>query len=310
MSPFAVIAVLLIAQTDSAAPAGSAVFADGPVASAAPANPWKVALDAGLMTTQNAYSDSWSGGEAGSLSWAATAALTAQKQCTPRTLHVNAAKLAFGQTLSQNQADKRWNPPAKSTDLIDLESLLRLTLGLVVDPFASLRLETQFRDASDRSNVRSFNPSTVTGSVGVARTILKGPDRELTTRLGLSVKRRSNRGVLVDPVNVIRQSYSDKNGGLEWITDFKTPVFSDKVRYTAKLTAYQAFYNSQATALDGLPGEDDWRAPDVNWENALAASVSKFLMVNLYLQWLYDKEVDQRGRLKETLSLGLTYSHR
>lgn len=309
MSPFTLIAVLLIAQADGAAPAGTAVVPDGPVASAGPANPWKITLDAGLMTTQNAYSDSWSGGESGSLSWATNWAFAAQKQYTPKLNHKNTTKLSFGQTVSQTES-KKWNRPVKSTDLIDLESLLRLTLGLVVDPFVSARYETQFRDASDPSNIRSFNPATITGSLGAARSFFNEKNRELTMRLGVSAKQRINRNVMVDPVNLTRATAKQKNGGLEYITDYRTPVFSDKVQYVAKLSVYKAFYNSNADALAGLPNENYWKSPDVNWENTLTASISKYLMVNLYLQWLYDKEVDVRGRLKETLSLGLTYSYK
>lgn len=33
-------------------------------------------------------------------------------------------------------------------------------------------------------------------------------------------------------------------------------------------------------------------------------------MISLAVQLLYDKEVDLRGRLKETLSLGLTYTRK
>ena len=35
--------------------------------------------------------------------------------------------------------------------------------------------------------------------------------------------------------------------------------------------------------------------------------VTKYLMVNLYTKFLYDKEVDLGGRFKQTLSLGVTY---
>lgn len=132
--------LMLVAQADSAA---------GMAPQAAPANPWATTIEASLMTTQNAYSDSWSGGEMGSVSWAANLAASAQRQHSAKVNHRNTAKLAFGQTLSQEEGTKRWRVPSKSTDLIDLESMLRLTLGLAVDPFASLRLESQFRDARD-----------------------------------------------------------------------------------------------------------------------------------------------------------------
>lgn len=294
-------ALLLVAQADSAA---------GIEPQAAPSNPWTKTIEASLMTTQNAYSDSWSGGEMGSVSWAANLAASAQKQHTAKVNHRNTAKLAFGQTMSQEAETKRWRVPAKSTDLIDLESMLRLTLGLAVDPFTSLRLESQFRDARDPANIRMVNPAVITASLGAARVFLGGKDRELVSRLGLAVKERMNRDEVADPLTGSRQTFRDRNGGLEFVTDYKTPVFSDKVGYVSKLSVYKAFYYSDAWKLEGLPNKNYWKAPDFNWENGLNASVSRYLMVSLAVQLLYDKEVDLRGRLKETLSLGLIYSRK
>lgn len=301
MNALHLLMLLLVAQADSTA---------GLEPQVAKPNPWTTVIEASLMTTQNAYSDSWSGGEMGSVSWAANLSTSAQKQFGAKLNQRNTAKLAFGQTMSQEEETKRWRVPAKSTDLIDLESMLRLTLGLAVDPFASLRLESQFRDARDLSNIRSFNPAVVTASLGVARAFLSGKDRELISRLGLAVKERINRDEIIDPITGARETFRDRNGGLESVTDYKTPVFSDKVGYVSKLSVYKAFYYSDAWKLEGLPNADYWKAPDINWENSLNASVSKYLMVSLAVQLLYDKEVDLRGRLKETLSLGLTYSRK
>jgi len=41
--------------------------------------------------------------------------------------------------------------------------------------------------------------------------------------------------------------------------------------------------------------------------NTLIASISKFVQVTFYTQLLYDKQISKKGRLKETLALGLTY---
>ena len=46
---------------------------------------------------------------------------------------------------------------------------------------------------------------------------------------------------------------------------------------------------------------------DVNWENTFSAQVAKYLAVSMYIQWLYDKEIDKGGRFKETMALGLTW---
>jgi len=45
----------------------------------------------------------------------------------------------------------------------------------------------------------------------------------------------------------------------------------------------------------------------VSWENILSARVAEYVSGNLYMQLLYDREVAAAGRLKQTLSMGLTY---
>ncbi|HSG28427.1 MAG TPA: hypothetical protein VLA34_08095, partial [Candidatus Krumholzibacterium sp.] len=70
---------------------------------------------------------------------------------------------------------------------------------------------------------------------------------------------------------------------------------------------YQALIYSKKDDLAGTEMEDYWKAPDVNWENIFTANITKYLMVNLYIQLLYDKEVDLGGRFKQTMALGLTY---
>lgn len=271
------------------------------------AEPWQAALDASLMATQNAYSNSWTGGEAGSMSWATNWNFVAQRQFNSKWHSKNTAKLSFGQTHSQDQENNRWSKPAKSTDLIDLESLWRMTLGLFVDPFAAARLESQFLDASQPGNIRYGNPIKYSESFGAARSLIKEKDRELAVRLGASFRQQTDQGVIVDTAGT-KKDFTGNNGGAEFAADYKTPVGSDKITYTGKLSVYQAVFNSKKDELAGLPSQDYWKAVDVNWENGLTASVSKYLMVNLYFQLLYDKEIDLRARFKQTLSLGLTYS--
>jgi hypothetical protein len=271
------------------------------------AEPWQATLDANLLATQNAYSNSWTGGEAGALSWATNWNFVGQRQFNARWHSKNTIKLAFGQTHSQEQESKRWMKPVKSTDLIDFESMWRMTLGLFVDPFAAVRLESQFLDASQPDNIRYGNPLKFTESLGAAKPLFKEKDRELTFRLGAALHQEANRGVIIDLAGT-KQDFSSNNGGAEFVADYKTPVGSDKISFASKMTVYKAVFSSQKDELAGLPGQDYWKQPDVGWENTLVANISKYLMVNLYLQMLYDKEVDLRTRFKQTLSLGLTYS--
>jgi len=81
----------------------------------------------------------------------------------------------------------------------------------------------------------------------------------------------------------------------------------ERITFTSKLSLFQALFYSEADKLKGQVNEDYWKSLDVNWENTFTASISKFLMVNLYVQLLYDREIARGGRFKQTLSLGLTY---
>jgi hypothetical protein len=112
--------------------------------------------------------------------------------------------------------------------------------------------------------------------------------------------------VLIEGTNK-RETDFTKDGGFEFVTEFKTPLAQKRITFDSKLTVFEALFNSKADELKGTSEENYWRYPDVNWENIFSASITKYLMVNLYIQILYDKEVSTDIRFKQTLSLGLTY---
>ena len=126
----------------------------------------------------------------------------------------------------------------------------------------------------------------------------------MSSRFGFGLKQLINRDALV---GATRETKTSNYGGLDFVTDFKTPLANERITYTSKLTIFQAVFYSKASQLQGLPNENYWKYPDVNWENIFAASITKYLMVNLYVQLLYDKEIATGTRLKEGLALGLTY---
>jgi hypothetical protein len=272
----------------------------------ASSEPWTLSADANLTLTQNNYSDNWTGGEAGAIAWSFNSNWLAERQLASKLHTKNTLKLFFGQTHNQDVETKNWARPVKSTDLIDFESVLRFTLGAFVDPYAGLRIETQFLDQSDATLDRYINPVKFTESIGVARVIIKEEKREGTARLGAGVRQYVNRDVLAEDAGE-RSTETSNDGGLVFDSDFKTPLAKERITFQSKLTVFKALFYSEKDALSGLPDENYWKAPDVNWENIFTAGITEHLMVNLYIQLLYDKEIDLAGRFKETLSLGLTY---
>ncbi len=269
---------------------------------------WQIASDINLTLTQNAYTDNWDGGETGALSWALNSNTLAESQLTDTVNSKNTLKLSFGQTHSQDRETRTWAKPSTTTDLIDLESVLRLTYGWSVDPFVSGRVESRFLDTRDQVKKRTLNPTTFTESVGVARVFIKEESREWTTRLGGAVRQHLDRDALPEGAteDAERENLSTNDGGVEFVSEFRTPLADGAITLTSDLTIYKALYYSDSDALTGLPGADDWKSPDINWENTFSAGITKHIVVNLYIQALYDKEIDADVRLKETLSLGFT----
>jgi hypothetical protein len=270
------------------------------------AEPWTLSVDANLTLTQNAYSDNWVGGEAGALSWTLNSNSLAEKQLSSKIHNKNTLKLFFGQTHNQDIETKKWAKPVKSTDLIDFETVFRFTLGAFVDPFAAGRVESQFLDASDPEKDRYINPVKFTESIGIAMVLIKKEKREWTARLGGGIRQYLNRDAL-NPITSERETLTSNDGGLVFDSEFKTTLAEDRLTYNSKLTVFKALFYSEKDELKGLPNEDYWKSPDVNWENIFTAGITKYLMVNLYVQLLYDKEIALGGRFKQTLALGLTY---
>jgi len=275
------------------------------VAALAAATPWTRSVDANLTLSQNAYTTNWGGGATGLLAYTINSNLLAEKQLSEKMNNKNTLKLAFGQTATQDTSGA-WGELAKSTDEINFESVLRFTLGWVVDPFASAQLQSQFWDKSDATLSRYFNPLDLNEGIGVARQLVKQEKTELVSRLGFGLKQRFDRQVL-DTLTSSRADKSSNYGGVTFVTDFVTPLAQEKMTYTGKLTLFQAVFYSGASALQGQPNADYWKALDVGWDNIFTASITKYLMVNLNAQLLYDKEIHTKLRLKETLALGLTY---
>jgi hypothetical protein len=266
---------------------------------------WEKSLDLGLTATQSSYSDSWVGGEAGNVSWTANVNGIFQKQLTPVFNLKNTVKLAFGQTHSQDKDTKQWAKPTKSTDKIDLESLGLFDIKSFLTPYVALRFESQFLDASVSDHKRYVNPMLITQSAGLARHLWQKDKNDILTRLGFAFKENINRALqLPDSSNTKAEVATD--GGIESVTDLKM-VLSDKMSYIGKLSLYKALFYSKKNDFKGLPEQDYWKSIDVNWENSVTASISKYVQVIFYVQWMYDKQISKIGRLKQTLSLGLTY---
>ncbi len=267
--------------------------------------PWKYSINSNLTATMSFYSDNWSGNEANAMSYTAQIHSSLSRQFTPILLNKHSLKLAFGQTLLQDTADD-WTLN-KSTDLIDYETMLLFTLKSWVDPYISAKLLSQFldeREVNDISNNRRyFNPLDITESVGIARQITKTELVDWNTRLGAAVREYIDRHMQTDMPDVYETS-TTTSGGIELVTGLKAVNKAKWLNFTSLLKVYEALVSTDA---DNPIVGDDWRYPVVNWENTLTLNVTKYIMITWYGQVLYEKKLDPDPRLKNTLSIGLTY---
>ncbi|MEE9270340.1 MAG: DUF3078 domain-containing protein [Candidatus Krumholzibacteria bacterium] len=271
------------------------------------AQSWKVSSDVHLTLTQNAYSDNWVGGESGSMSWTLTSLTVAEKQVLATVFNQNTLKLSYGLTYNQNPQTDKWGSGDKSTDLIDLESTYRITLGTFVEPIVAFRVITQFLDQSDPTKDRWINPLDLTESVGGAKVFIKDEERQWQTRLGIAARQIIDRDLL-DPLSGTRSTETEISVGVELVNDLTTPISEDRILLTSKLTVFQGFFSTARDDFRGTPQEDDWKYPDINFENIFSASITRHIEVNLYVQLLFDRQIDRGVRFKQTLSLALAYN--
>lgn len=266
------------------------------------ADPWIYSTDASFLVNGSTYSDNWVGGEVGTLAWKFIGNSQAEKQINPKMNNKNTLTLMFGQTYNQDVESKSWSSPLEADDKIDLESVLRFTLGWILDPVIAGRMQSQFYDNRDPDNSRYVNPVNLTESFGVARAIFKSEKQELIVRTGAGLKQSIDRGVL-DSLGQKNTEISNE-GGLELVADLTTRFADDRITYKSKLSAFEALFKKDG----GDDTNDDyWRYPDIDWENTFSAEITKYLTVNLYLQLLYDREIAEKPRYRQSLAVGLTY---
>lgn len=263
--------------------------------SALAAEGWELDSDIMMNLTQSAFSDNWAGTELSNITWTAASNTVAQKQLKDWLHNKNTLKLAFGQTHMQKTdilGDKYWEEPEKSTDKIDLEGLFRFTLDQWVDPYAAVRMESQFLDEAG-AETYFVNPMLFTESAGIMKNLIDLEATKLSIRLGGAVRENYNRRLDEVPVD----------GGLEGVAEFKHVFSMINASYNSKLWAYKALFNSKSDEMN-----DDWKAADFTWENMLSTKLWGLVSANVSLDFLYDKELSSDVRWKEVIGLGLSYT--
>jgi len=269
---------------------------------------WRLSADAMVTFTFNSYNESWDRLESGSLLWTGRTTTFAAKQLCERLYHENTLKLSFGQIKFADRESNKWSSPQKSTDLIDLETLLKLKVNYFsADPFLSLRAVSQFYDIRDTDNYRYANPLTLTKSLGATKYLLKQPDKSLQVRLGGALRLNIDRDTV--PYEYIdglwksggRETSIITDAGAELVSEFRIKR-QDAGGISGKLTIFEALARPGHLQMEG------WRHPDITFETAISMNITKHLVFNYMMRFIYDREIDPDPRIRQTLSAGLSLS--
>jgi hypothetical protein len=149
----------------------------------------------------------------------------------------------------------------------------------------------------------------LTESAGVGRMAVKTPTQELFSRLGLAMRHNRMPGAVAaaDLTGWDIERATTTYGGLEWVTDHSLTFAQERMKTTSKLRVFKALLNSRSDEVKDLPNADDWKQADLSFESTLSAALAKYLQMTFFVELLYDKEIADQGRFRETLGLGLSY---
>jgi len=251
---------------------------------------WKHSMVAGLNLTQVAFSD-WSQGGENALAYA----LSLQGKSVQEEVSTNWTtdlRFAFGQARLGTQGLR------KTDDMIDLATVLTYKAGVLINPYVSATLKTQFAkgykydQAGNQTEVSSFfDPRYLMQSVGVGYQ----PLPEIKTRLGMALREilASRFPVYVDDPATLEIEKSSVLGGLESVTEVEWHL-DQSLLFTSKLELFSPF-----KTMDVIVVRND---------NTLAAKVNKYVSVLLNVQLINENRISPRTQVKETLAIGFSYT--
>jgi len=251
---------------------------------------WQNVLVGNLNFSQSAF-DNWAQGGEDSLAWQLNINGKADRK-EAKYDWANAGKLSYGMVKIGGLESR------KSIDEIKAESVFTYILGVYVNPYVAASGETQlapgyvYDDVSKEQVSDILDPGYFTQSAGLGYE----PFKELKTRLGFALKETITRNYPAPYADDPETSEVEKTliePGIESVTDFSKSLIGG-ILLTSKLEIFSNF-----KAINEI---------DVKWDNIFSAKISKYIDVNLNIKLLYDRNISTKRQLKQSLSLGLTYT--
>ncbi|MFZ5516818.1 MAG: DUF3078 domain-containing protein [Candidatus Zhuqueibacterota bacterium] len=266
---------------------------------------WLVNMLVGMDANQLSINSNWSGGGKGSFTWKIYSRMEFENKKKIYNWK-NMLYCAYGQISVQEK--EQWTIPEKSNDVIDFDSELKFTLERFIDPYVAFAFDTQFSagyNPKTRELVSRFlNPVKLSQSAGIAKSISKNKKFQLTTRLGYGAKE-----VVAGEVALRKLWTGDEtkwmkiDGGVEWLTEFKSE-FNANITLTNKLKLFQAVFSSISEDKDP---DRNWQQLDLYWEQMFTARLTQYVLFNVVVKLMYDRDTSKGGQFLENASLGVSY---
>ncbi len=127
----------------------------------------------------------------------------------------------------------------------------------------------------------------------------------VVSRLGFAIRQTFTK-TITDTIALTHKILITNNRGIESVSEVDLPLHKH-VRYNGKLSLFKSLYDSKSDDLKGTEFENDWKAVELNFENGFIGKVTKHITFNLYLQYLYDRNISRKFRFKQTLALGFAW---
>ncbi len=240
-----------------------------------------------LNVSQNAYSN-WEKGGQNAIAWNVRLEWDSGRNGGKLGV-VYSGDLHFGQTKQEGEAARN------STDKIELDGLLTLRLGEIVNPYFGMGLLTQFGRGYDYKKTPFepksdfWDPAYLTQSLGMRMKM-----KSLNSQFGIGLKETFTsmyRQYSDDPLTKKVESFRMETG-LQSKTKFDAPI-TDGLSVKSTLELFSTFQHLNTV--------------DMRWDTRITAKVAKYIIITLNVLVNYDKDVLNKLQIKELTEIGFQY---
>jgi len=253
-------------------------------------SPWTHTVVANLNLSEASYTN-WTAGGENALAYEAL--LTGKSEDNPvSATWSNTYKFAFGQARLGDHGLR------KTDDEMSMQSLFKYKLDSLVNPYFAATFISQFApgylyDSRDSATQVSkfFDPAYFTESIGA----LYQPSKIFKTRLGAALREiiTSQFTQYADDPSTPQIESTRVEAGLESVSELTWPI-ADNLLLSSKLELFAPLKHFDQIVTRS--------------ESGISAKITKLVVVNLNALILNDPTVTPRTQIKQTLSIGITYT--